>query len=427
VHRLYVPRFRRFKDYIAVPKENGYRSLHTVLNYGEGLPVEVQIRTREMDQYAETGVAAHWVYKDDEQSDAPAKTRYWLNDLVDLQNNSADTTEFVESFKGDIFPGDIYVFTPKGQIIELPENATPVDFAYAVHSQVGDACKEALVDRTRMPLSIPLESGQTVEIITHPDTSPSPMWLNSVVTAKARTAIRHHLRQLDRTKAIDFGERLLRRALGRFEQSLESVSEKAMQALLAEFRFSDREELFAQLGLGNHLPSQIAERLVTKETSDTDLQQELPLQREAAPLIIEGREGSVVTLAKCCRPIPGDNVQGFLTPGQGVTVHRAGCRVVRRFRRRPKEWVAVDWAEGINDHFEGSIIVYLMNQHGALARVTSTLSLMSVNIENLDFRNRGDDNIDIRFDLSVRDRKQLARVIRRLRNLTVVRSVKRDS
>ncbi len=424
IHKLYKPIFKRFKDYIAVPKANGYQSLHTVLKYVDGIPVEVQIRTRDMDEFAESGIAAHWAYKNNESKN-DAATPFWLDNLLSMQNDTHDTIEFVESVKVDLFSGEIYVFTPQGKIIQLPQGATPVDFAYAVHSDVGNTCVGAKVDRVTTALNVPLESGQTVEIETSANESPSPMWLNFVVTAKARTAIRHYLRNLDLTKARQFGQRLIERALSRYEHTLSDISEKDINALLAEFHFNTIDDLFIDVGRGNHLPSQIAQRLLQPRTGEAEGSPVFPT-RDTAPLLIEGREGSVVSLSKCCSPIPGDNVQGFITAGQGVAVHRAGCRNVRRFRRRPKEWVAVEWAPDISDVFETEISVQLINQPGALARVTSTMSLMNVNIEYMDFNNRGEDDIQIRFVLSVSDRLHLARIIRRLRNLTAVRSVKRD-
>jgi len=332
VHQLYPPIFSRFKDFIAVPKQNGYQSLHTVLKHGaENTPLEVQIRTVEMHATAESGIAAHWAYKNDPDNKALMSTPGWLSTLADLQQNSTDSVEYVESVKLDLFPGEIYVFSPKGKIIQLPTDATPVDFAYAVLS---------------------------------------PMWLNSVVTAKARTAIRHYLRALDRSEAISFGERLLRRALKRHEITFNS---------------------------------------------------------EVAPVIVDSAKSPILYMAKCCRPIPGDSVRGFFTPGRGVAVHRSVCRNVRRYRRRPKEWVAVDWAADISDQFEVVLMCHLIHQPGALARVTNTMSVMNVNIEHMDFTNRSEDNVNIRFVLSVENRLQLARIVRRLRNLTVVRSVKRES
>lgn len=429
VHHLYPPIFSRFKDFIAVPKQNGYQSLHTVLKHGaENTPLEVQIRTRAMHTMAESGVAAHWAYKNDPDTGSPMIAPGWLASFADLQQNATDSIEFVESIKLDLFPGEIYVFTPKGQIIQLPRDATPVDFAYAVHSEVGNKCVSAMIDKRMVSLSTPLTNGETVEIITGAKIAISPMWLNSVVTAKARTAIRHYLRALDDNEAIQFGERLLRRALARHDTSLEKLSEKTVKALLAERRLLDTQALFADIGLGNHLPSQIAQRLIDVEhgvnTSDGG---QASAVKEVAPVMIDSASSPTLYMAQCCRPIPGDNVQGFFTPGKGVAVHRAGCRNVRRFRRRPKEWVAVDWATDIKGQFDVVVVCHLIHQPGALARVTNTMSLMNVNIEHMDFKNRDEDDITIRFVLAVESRIQLARIVRRLRNLTVVRSVKREA
>ena len=428
VHRLYTPVFTRFKDYIAVPKENGYRSLHTVLADGaDGLPLEVQIRTREMDAFAESGIAAHWAYKGGEAAlgdrAAHDRARGWLSELIELEGEASDTVEFVENVKFDLYPGELYVCTPKGHIIQLPREATPVDFAYAVHSAIGDTCVAARVDRRLVSLSSPLESGQTVEIICGQKADPSPMWLNSVVTGKARSAIRQHLRSLDRSKAAEFGERLLRRALSRYDRALDDVPERALQSLLAEYRFADFGELCVDMGLGLRLPSRMAERLIEKELGDEPTG---PLG-EVAPVLIASDSDSTLHLARCCRPIPGDEVRGFFDAGRGVAVHRSACRNVRRFRRNPREEVTVDWAPETAGGFEVVILVQLANQPGALARVTTTMSLLEVNIENMEFQRRAEDDIPIRFVLSVEGRVQLARIVRRLRNLTVVRSVRRDS
>lgn len=425
-HNLYKPMPRKFKDYIAVPKENNYQGLHTVLSYADGIPVEVQIRTVEMDEFAESGIAAHWVYKEGEANNAQRKTHQWLTSLKDMQDIALDAHDFLENVKVDLFPGEIYVFTPKGRIIQLPAEATPVDFAYAVHSQVGNTCVTAKVDRRLAPLSTPLMSGQSVEIITSPTAKPSPMWLNFVVSAKARTAIRHYLRTIDREKAAEFGERLLNRALARYNLDLKSVSPRSIQLLLSEFHFAELRDLFVDVGLGNHLPSHIIERLMQKHTGASDDAEAESPTHETAPLMIEGREGAVLQLSKCCRPIPGDKLQAFITAGKGIAVHRAGCRNVRRFRRRPKEWVAVDWSAENKGDFEAMIVVDLVNRPGTLARISSTLSTMNANIEGMDFDNKGENNIVIHFVLSIKDRQHLARIIRRLRNLTVVLSVRRE-
>ncbi len=421
VHQLYAPLFQRFKDYIALPKANGYRSLHTVVHdTAGGLPVEVQIRTREMHEIAESGVAAHWAYKSGD-----TVTPRWLDGLVDLQQKSSDPLDFVENVKIDLCPGEIYVFTPKGRIVQLPRGSTAVDFAYAVHSDIGNTCVSAKIDHRLASVSDPLESGQTVEIITGKAEAPSPMWLNSVVTAKARSSIRQHLRALDRQQAIGFGERLLRRALGRYDMSLESIPNDCVTEVLADMRLDTLEDLYTDLGLGLHLPSGIAERLIKKhEGEDSARAREM---RDSAPVQISSPDHSTLHLSKCCRPIPGDSIKGFFSAGSGVAVHRNGCRNVNRFRRRPREQVAVEWSPDVEGDYEVVLMVHLANQPGALARVTSTVSVMNVNIENMDFNNTGDDNITIRFVLAVRDRQQLARIVRRLRNLTMVRSVTRET
>ena len=426
LHQMYKPKARRFKDYIAVPKGNGYQSLHTVLVHDTGVPVEVQIRTAEMNQIANAGVAAHWAYRSGETSNPTDPTARWIEELKDLQSQSDDSAEFVENVKVDLFPTEIYVFTPKGRIIQLPFEATPVDFAYAVHSDVGNACRKATVDEHEVPLSTKLESGQTVKIETGDSMEPRPMWLNFVVTGKARAGIRQFLRNLDQSSALEFGRRLVKRALDRYEQPLADMDSQHIELLLAEYRFVDIDDLFRSVGLGHHLPSAIAERLMQIRDGH-DGEGVLQPLRETDPLLIEGREGSVVHLSKCCCPIPGDKVQGVITAGQGVAVHRAGCRNVRRFRRRSKEYVLVEWAQNIDDAFEANLVLQLAHQPGALARVTATLSMMAVNIEHMDFSNRGDDNIIIRFELSVADRQHLARIVRRLRNLNVVRAVRRET
>lgn len=428
VHQLYPPIFLRFKDFIALPKQNGYQSLHTVLKHSdENTPLEVQIRTVAMHATAESGIAAHWNYKNDPNGQVQLNAPSWLERLVDLQNSATDSIEFVESVKLDLFPGEIYVFTPKGQIIQLPRHATPVDFAYAVHSEVGNKCVSAMIDKRLASLSTPLENGQTVEIITGANIAISPMWLNSVVTAKARTAVRQHLRELDFSEAVSFGERLLRRALMRHDVSLDALSDKTLNAFLSERRLADKSALFADIGLANHLPSQVATRLVDLQGSDSASDTAKPVEQEVAPVMIDSANSPTLYMAKCCRPIPEDNVRGFITPGKGVAVHRSGCRNVLRYRRRPKEWVAVDWAADIQGQFEVVIVCHLAHQPGALARVTSAMSMLNVNIENMDFNNRGEDDINIRFVLSVENRRQLARIVRRLRALTVVRSVKREN
>ena len=438
-HRLYAPIPGRVKDYIAVPKENGYQSLHTNVTYLEnqredGVPVEIQIRTRDMDEFAESGIAAHWIYRNGEASVAERRTHKWLTGLVELQKSTRDIHDFVEQVKVDLFPNDIFVFTPKGEIIRLPANATPVDFAYAVHSQVGNSCVSAHIDNKLSALSTPLESGQTIRINTAPTARPNPMWLNFVVTARARTGIRYYLRTLGKEQALRFGKRLVNRALDRHGLELDAISPQVMDSLLSEYHHSSMEELFCEVGLGNQLASQIAERLVRRfngsgqpGVSESEVQETPPTVRESDPLVIDGKEGSVLSPARCCQPIPGDDVHGLITAGQGILVHRAGCRQVRRSRRRAKEWIPVVWGQDLSGDYVTSIITDLHNKPGVLAQVSSVISSLNSNIEGMDFDNKGEDTILIRFVLSVSDRAHLARILRRVRNLPVVRRVQRET
>jgi len=428
VHHLYTPIPRRFKDLIAVPKENGYQSLHTVCASSHNIPIEIQIRTTEMDRVSESGNAAHWVYKDGRANYGEHKARQWMDGLLDLQSSASDSDEFIDQVKIDLFPREIFLFTPKRRVIELQSGSTPIDFAYAVHSEIGNKCVSALVDRKLVSLSTQLESGQTVEIQTSDTANPQPVWLNFVVTAKARSAIRHHLRNLDRSQARQFGERLLVRSLATYEVDLSAISEKVMETLCAEFRFQSNDELFIDIGLGNHMPSHISARLIALHNGAKP--ETVPHQRQQqdiAPLMIEGEEGSVLSLAECCRPVPGDSVDGMLSAGSGVVVHRSQCPNLGRLKRKRKEWVRVAWPIETRIHYQSSIAVSLQNRPGALARVTSVISASGSNIDGVNFDNRGEDHIEIQFLLSVKDRQHIAKLIRRIRNVGVVHRVSREN
>lgn len=424
-HHLYAPLPKRFKDFIAAPKENGYQSLHTVCSNTDGIPIEVQIRSVEMDDYAESGMAAHWVYKEGEANHTQHHTRQWLSGIIELQDSSTDSSEFIEHVKVDLFPKEIYVFTPKRKVVQLPAGATPVDFAYAVHSQIGNTCLSAQIDGKLAPLSTELQSGQMVEINTSVTAKPNPMWLNFVVSAKARSTVRQYLRNLDAEQAAQFGERLINRALDRYELSLEAMPRKVLDSVKSDFHFESDSDLYTDVGLGNHWPSQIAERLVEKFNGTDEGLSSRPL-RDTQPLIIEEEKGSVLTLARCCRPIPGDIVNGVITSGQGVVVHRAKCRNQKPLKRG-LEWVAVDWAVETQGDYDSSIVVNLANRPGALARVCTVLSSMDSNIEGMNFDNRGQDDIEIQFLISVRNRDHLARLIKRVRKLSVVLKVTRET
>ncbi|MEM7292714.1 MAG: TGS domain-containing protein, partial [Pseudomonadota bacterium] len=425
LHNLYKPIPGHFKDYIAIPKSNGYQSLHNVLFTGHGTPVEVQIRSDEMDRFAESGIAAHWIYKTGEGTSAQTQARKWLSNLVDMGKKAGDSQEFLDSVKVDLFPDEIYVFSPKGDIYELPRESTAIDFAYAIHSDVGDTCVTVKVDRRLASLSTPLHSGQTVEIITAPNARPSPLWLNFVVTAKARTAIRSYLKNLKNEEARDFGRRLVDRALSRYNKTLDDIEKPVIKSLIKEFGFANIDELFVDIGLGNRLPSLIAGRLTGDEEGENGASK--VAKRDIGPLVIEGREETVITLARCCMPIPGDNIQGFLTSGKGVVVHRSSCRNVGSYRRRPKEWVPVEWSADYSGEFEANTVIELRNRPGSLARIANTLEQMNTNIENMRFETSRESFTRIIFTLSVRDRKHMARLIRRLRNLSVVERIKRQT
>lgn len=425
LHALYKPIPGHFKDYIAIPKANGYQSLHTVLFTSHGIPIEIQIRSGEMDRFAESGIAAHWIYKTGEGNSAQTRARQWLSTLVDMGQSAGNSQEFLENVKVDLFPDEIYVFSPKGDIFQLPAESTVVDFAYAIHSGVGNTCVTAKVDRRLASLSTALRSGQTVEIITSPKAQPSPLWLNFVVTAKARTAIRSNLKKLENTEASKFGRRLINRALSRYSRTLGDIDEPRVSALIKEFGFNSREELFTDVGLGNRLPSLIAKRLTAREGDDGS--GEAMAKIDLGPLSIEGNEEALVSLARCCLPIPGDHIQGFLTSGKGVVVHRAGCRNVGSYRRRPSEWVPVEWSADYSGLYPANTVIEMRNKPGALARVTTTLAQMNTNIDNMRFETTGESLTRIVFTLNVRDRKHMARVIRRLRNLSIVERIKRES
>lgn len=429
VHNLYKPVPGRFKDYIAIPKTNGYQSLHTALFGPHSIAIEVQIRTADMDRFAESGIAAHWLYKAGESSsEHPLKThgpaREWLRNLLDMQQSTGSSVEFLEHVKMDLFPDEMYVFSPRGDIFKLPAHATVIDFAYAVHSDVGHTCVAAKIDRRLAPLSTPLESGQTVEIITTPGSRPSPLWLNFVVTGKARTAIRNYLKHRASAEAVDFGRRLLRRHLDHYGMDIDDISDSALQKVLREFGYRNAEQLWVDIGLGSRLPSQVARHLLPDEPP----RRGTPARegRSVEPVIVEGGDSMVISFARCCRPIPGDNIQGFLSAGRGVVIHRASCSNIADYRRRPDKWLPVEWAPDVDAEFSANVRVEMMDRRGVLARVATLIADQDSNIEHLDFQDRDGVTSVLRITLSVRDRRHLARLIRTMRQLPSVMRVRRD-
>ncbi len=421
VHGLYKPVPGRFKDYIAIPKANGYQSLHTTLFGPYGVPIEIQIRTEDMHRVAEQGVAAHWLYKtgDKRGAAAHARAREWLRDLLEMQKSAGDSLEFLENVKIDLFPDEVYVFTPAGDIMELPRGATAVDFAYAVHTDVGNTCVACRIDRRLMPLSTRLLNGQTVEIITAPGARPNPAWLDFVVTGKARANIRHYLKNLRREEAVQLGRRLLDRALGAWGTDLEALPRERVEAALASLKVESLEALLEDVGLGNRPAAIVARRLLPEEAAEGEAGQ------PAGALAIRGTEGMVVSFARCCRPIPGDAILGFVTAGRGIVVHRESCKNVAEFRKQPERWVEVRWAERVEGEFAAEVRVDVANQRGVLATIASAIAEMGSNIENVDMEERDGLTTTLSFVLMVRDRRHLARIIRRIRNIQLVMRISR--
>ena len=420
VHQVFKPMPGRFKDYIAIPRINGYQSLHTTLFGPKGLPLEVQIRTRNMDRVAESGVASHWIYKADEKSDAmpQRKAREWLSKLAELQQ-SGTSEEFLESVKVDLFPDKIYVFTPKGDIMPLPKGATTVDFAYAVHTDIGNRTVAAKINRQLVPLRTPLQNGQTVEIVTARGAKPNPNWLTFVRSAKARTAIRHHMKNLRSTESVDLGKRLLDKSLKDVGSSLRKIGKVRMAEALDELGLNSTDELFEQLGLGERLAPLTARFLAgtdESEEADTDI----------ASLVIAGTEGMVVSYAKCCYPLPGDAVMGYLTAGLGVVIHRNQCGNLSNFRKQPEKWIAVSWEKKIERNFNCQIQCETRNRTGVLAEVAATIADSESNIEQVEVISRHEDVSVLTFLLQVRDRIHLAQIMRNVRNMPNVIKVSRD-
>jgi RelA/SpoT family (p)ppGpp synthetase len=419
VHAVFKPMPGRFKDYIAIPRVNGYQSLHTTLFGPNGVPIEAQIRTEDMHRVAEAGIAAHWKYKSGGAADSmqQARTREWLSNLVELQEDGS-SEEFLESVKVDLFPDKVYVFTPKGTILRLPSGATVVDFAYAVHTDIGNRCVAAKVDRRLTPLRTVLRNGQTVEIITAKGAMPNPSWVNFVVTAKARNAIRHYLKSLRRTEAIALGQRLLNQALGEFRVSLDDVSPEAQAATLGELGMKDLDELYERIGLGERLAPLVARRLVPGGSTEDGT-------GTPAPLAIAGTEGLLVTYARCCFPIPYDPIFAFLSAGRGVVIHRENCVNVEDYRKHPEKWLPVSWQASPDRVFSSEIRVHVANRTGVLAAVAAAIASTETNIDNISIDEQDSDASILTFELRVRDRKHLARIVRVIRRMPDVTRVTR--
>ncbi len=424
LHRTYKPVPQRFRDYIGIPKANGYQSLHTTLFGPFGVPLEVQIRTQDMDKVAENGVAAHWIYKSSglEVNDAQLRAREWVQRLLEMQRSTGSSLEFIENVKIDLFPDEVYVFTPKGHIMELPKGATPVDFAYTVHSDVGNSCVAAKVNRRLVPLSIPLTTGNTVEVITAPGAHPNPAWLNFVVTGKARSNIRHFLKSQQHAESVVLGKRLLEQAFKELGSDYAKVPPETQQALLKDLNYKTNDELLYAIGIGNQMPMVIAKRLIVSQENGG-----LVKSSKDGQLAIKGTEGMVVHFAECCQPIPGDKIVGRFQQGRGLVVHANDCpNITKRGGRGLLEHlVSLRWDEQVQGEFWVDITLEVANQRGVLAALATAISESESNIGNINVDPRDGRHNAITFSISVRDRIHLARVMRRLRTNKVVMRLNR--
>ena len=424
VHNLYKPKPGAFKDYIAIPKANGYQSLHTILMGPSGQPIEIQIRTEDMHHMAESGIAAHWIYKSN-HSDRDSVHRgasEWLSNMLELQSGVGDSMEFLEHVKIDLFPDEVYVFTPKGRIMVLPKGATVIDFAYAVHTDVGNTCVAARVDRRLSPLRSKLFNGQTVEIITREEANPNPAWLNFVVTGKARGHIRAYLKNLQQQEAVELGRRLLEKELEPYQSAISDIPTDTIEHYLNELSFDSVDDLLGDIGLGNRMPLLVAQRLTGQEGEP--IPEAMHRDQPSEPLVIKGTEGLVVSYAKCCRPIPGDAITAVFNPGKGMVVHRQECPNLGE-RKGGETWLDIEWERDIDVDFSTEIRISVGNQRGVLATVAAAVAEMGSNIENVSIDERDGLTSTLIFVIEVKNRKHLAGVMRRIRAVPKVIRISR--
>jgi RelA/SpoT family (p)ppGpp synthetase len=420
VHQIYKPIMDKFNDYIAIPRINGYQSLHTSLLGPGGTPIEVQIRTKAMNRVAESGIAAHWKYKTANEDDVPPqiKAREWLATIQEIQG-ATHPEEFLESIKVDLYPDKVYVFTPKGKILRLPVNSTCVDFAYAVHTDVGNSCIGAKIDRQQVPLRTVIESGQTVEIITTKRSNPDPSWLNFIATAKARLNIRNYLKNLNTSETIALGKRLFDHALTMLGKKQRNISRKQLKNFLDDLGFSDNNDLYRSIGTGDKNPILMAQILLGESESDDAI-------KEDNPLCIKGTEGVSVSFPKCCTPIPGDTIIGHLSKQRGLVVHRRNCRHVSSFIKDASRWIGVEWDENIEHSLSTDIKVNVMHKPGSLAEVASTIADKGCNVEQVTIDNEHEDEtIDLLFSIQAKNRLALADVMREIKKMKTVIKISR--
>ena len=418
LHALYKPVPGKFKDYIAIPKANGYQSLHTTLIGPYGTPVEVQIRTAEMNHVAESGVASHWLYKDDSAlSELQQKTHKWLQSLLDLQSTAGDSAEFLEHVKVDLFPGEIYVFTPKGKILGLSRGATPIDFAYAVHTDIGNHCVACRINFEPMPLRTELRNGDRIEIVTDSDADPNPAWLTFAKSGKARAEIRHFLKSQQREESASLGEHLLAQALASMGLDLTAVGPAVWSRFVRDCGAQSKNEVLSDIGLGKRLATIVARRLSLARESEGGAPVDY---RPKGAIVIHGSEGVAVQLAKCCRPIPGDPIVGIIRKGSGLIVHSHDCRAIGKAQHDKDRWIDVEWAETTEGLFEVGIRVVTENRRGVLAKVAAEIASGGSNIQNVGMDDDRGVYTTLTFSIDVANRVHLARILRGLRRIPEV-------
>ena len=424
VHNLYKPVTSRFKDYIAIPKINGYQSLHTSLFGMHGVPIEVQIRTKQMDAVADNGIAGHWLYKSDGDFDSnQQRARQWTKDLLELQKRAGDPLEFIESLKIDLFPGDVYVFTPRGNIMELPTGASAVDFAYSVHTDIGNQCVACRVDGKLAPLSQQLESGQRVEIITSKESRPNPDWLTFVVTSRARSAIRHELKHQKQGESIRLGRKLLNRALANANTSINTLDFRRLRRVFKELGVRRLNELLAAIGNGDLLAYVVAQKLLAAD----DPEYAAVEVEGGGPIAIRGGEGLVMQYGRCCGPVPGDHIVGHMTPGRGFVVHIEACNNMAEIRRRsPHEIIPARWTSTTSGEFLTTLRINVLRRNGVVAEIAAEVTATDAGVDAITVEERNAEASTLVIGVTVRNRSHLARLMRRLRNVAVVISLARS-
>lgn len=436
IHALYKPFPGRFKDYIAIPKPNGYQSLHTVVFGPFRAYIEVQIRTHIMQEVSEHGIAAHWLYKDElDEGSQPNKEKAlsavelraqeWVKNLLEIQQSAGNSLDFLENVKIDLFPNVIYVFTPNGDIITLPKGATPIDFAYAVHSNVGNATVGCRIDKKLAPLRTKLESGQTIEIIKSVESQPNPNWLNFVATAKARSQIRAFLKGQQVQSATLLGEKLLSKALRTFNMSYLGLTDDLRASLVTDLKLESWHQLEEEIGLGKRFATLVAKQIHDLILGSDDIVETFNQYSPSEPLAINGTEGMVIHYAQCCHPIPGDEIMGFISAEKGLVIHRQECSNVKNFKNHPDKWLDADWGSAIEQVFDVELVIEAKNQRGTLATIASNIAASKTDIDRVRSEDKDESYSLMYITIKVKDRNHLADIIKKLKRLSIVEKIHR--